>query len=346
MKKLTFFIGSHIAPNSILDVTNIGWMLKNKFELDLVAKDCAEVEEYFGDFNKYTFQGDSKVAEVRALFNYLKNNDTDAVIQMTAPTQHGWIVSLLTTYAGCKFVYRNDNDSFYSYRPRHGMEKLKYFGLHNITGRWPPKLADKCIVLGPSGKMRLVDRGVDEKRIGVLPPSIQPERITARSNSVSNLDHIEQDNVVLFIGRLNRLKGFDFLMEAIPKIVERRDDIHFLILGSGEQPELSDELESHVTFTGFVQPSEVGGYLEYGDVLTLPSLREAFGRVLLEALCADLRVIGRDVGDVSSITRNTFIEMEEFIEMVCSFEELPQESAENFYRENLQSAHVEFFREL
>jgi len=344
MTKLTFFIGAHVKPNVVLDVTNMGWMLKDEFELDLVAKEGPDVEEYFHDFSKHTFQGDSKTAEIRGLYDYLKNNDTDVVVQVTEPTQHGWIVALLSTYAGCKFVYRYDTDAFYSYRPRKGFEKIKYFGLHNLFGRWPPRMADGCIVLGPTGKGRLTDRGVDENKIGVLPPSIDPDRLASFApHSDLNLDHIEQENVVLFIGRLNRMKGFDFLMEVIPDILEQRDDLHFLILGSGDQPELSEELEAHVTFTGFVQPSDVSGYIHAGDVLVLPSLREGLPRVILEALCSNLTVVARDVGEVLSATQNVFTDVDEFIEMICSFEELPKQSGERFLRMHLQSIHIKFF---
>ncbi len=347
MRKLTFFVGAQVKPNVILDVTNMGWMLEDEFDLDLVAKECSDVDEYFDSFTKHTYKGDSKTAEVRAFYEYLKTNDTDVAVQVTKPTQYGWIVGLLAKRFGCKFVYRYDTDAFYSYVPRQGTEKIKYFAFHNVLGRWPPKFADGCIVLGPTGKGRLTDRGVDEDRIGVLPPSIDPDRLASFTPpSDLNLDHIEQENVVLFIGRLNRMKGFDFLMEAIPDILERRDDLHFLILGSGDQPELSEELEAHVTFTGFVQPSDVSGYLDAGDVLVLPSLREGLPRVILEALSSDLTVVARNVGEVTSATQNTFSTRSEFIEMVCSFERLPKNSAKKYYRERRSDDHLEFFNKV
>ena len=322
-------------------------MLKDEFKLDLVATDCSDVGEYFDDFDKYTFDGDSKIAEVRGLYNYLKNNETDAVVQVTEPTQHGWIAGLLSTYAGCKYIYRYDTDAFYSYKPREGLEKAKYFGLHNVLGRLPLKLADRHIVLGPTGKERLKKLGVKENQISILPPTINPERIESSTSGTDlNLNHIEQENVVLFIGRLNRMKGFYFLMDKIQDIIEKRNDIHFLIIGNGNQPTISDKLEKHVTFTGFVPPSEIGKYLDVGDALVIPSLREGLPRVLLEAKSSNLTIIARDVGEIKSATDNIFFSDSDFVDMVCSFENLPKDLGKEYHREDSLEEHVREFRKI
>ncbi|MFD1571295.1 glycosyltransferase family 4 protein [Halorubrum laminariae] len=350
MKRIAFFLGGHIAPNVVRDVTNMGSMLSEEFVLDLIATDDPQVNDGFPHFSKFTFTGTSRRSEIFGLNEYLSNNNPDALVQMSQPTQHGWLTTLLGKRAGCSTVYRYGTDAFEAFRVANGIQKVKFFLFHNMISSWLPRIADKSIVLGPAGKEQLLRRGVDESDIGILPPTIATYRINPDTKTppgiAATFETIQQENIVLFVGRLNRVKGFSLLMESIPQILQKRDDVHFVIAGSGEQPDLEDDLVDHVTFTGFVDPDHIGHLYDGADVFVLPSLREGLPRVLLEAQCAGLVTIAKDVGEVRSATENVFESRSEFIEMMCKFEDLPASSGEQFSRQNLQSDHIEFFSDL
>jgi glycosyltransferase involved in cell wall biosynthesis len=342
MSKVAFFIGAHISPNVVLDVTNMGWMLREEFELDLVATRCDETQSHFEEFDKYLFNGTSKLAEFKGLRDYLDEQQPDAVVQVTEPTQHGWITSLLKRKGSCKLVYRYDSDSFYSYKVRSGAEKAKYFALHNVLGQVPPRVADRCIVLGPNGSNRLESRGVNQDRIDVLPPTVNANRL--RNDRKWNLE-IEQENVVLFVGRLNEQKGFDLLMDSIDPVVNKRSDIHFVVVGDGDRSvSIPGRLENHVTLAGYVPMDEIGAYYHNSDLLVLPSMREGLPRVILEAMTCGLTVIATDVGEISSVTENVVNDQQEFIEHIINFEELPVANEDRFTRETQREDHVRFFR--
>jgi glycosyltransferase involved in cell wall biosynthesis len=103
---------------------------------------------------------------------------------------------------------------------------------------------------------------------------------------------------LLAAGRLSREKGFDLLLAAMPRVVQRLPGARLAILGEGP---LKDELIEQaralgladvVSFHGFQQ--NLWPYLRHADLLVVPSRREAFANVLLEALALGTPVVAAD----------------------------------------------------
>ncbi|HEV2992044.1 MAG TPA: glycosyltransferase [Candidatus Angelobacter sp.] len=99
-------------------------------------------------------------------------------------------------------------------------------------------------------------------------------------------------------GRLSNEKGFDLLLAAMPKVVECLPDVRLTILGQGPlQNELAEQvkklgLQESVSFVGFQQ--NPWPYLCHADLFVLPSRRESFGNVLLEALALETPAVAAD----------------------------------------------------
>lgn len=100
----------------------------------------------------------------------------------------------------------------------------------------------------------------------------------------------------LTVARLIYLKGHSFLLDAlaqIPKDVKYR----FVIVGEGPERQALEEkcaaldLTQRVTFTGNIPHQEIGKCYEEADVFVFPSLREATGTVLAEAISHGLAVV-------------------------------------------------------
>jgi len=142
--------------------------------------------------------------------------------------------------------------------------------------------------------------GVETHRIRRLPNAINvgeyqhlPPRDAFRSRR-----QIRSSKIVLFLGRLHRIKGPDLLLEAFRKVLDTFADIHLVIAGpdDGEESRLrrfvhAMRMEAAVTFTGFLDEAEKREALGGSDVTVLPSRSEVFALSAIESLLCGTPVI-------------------------------------------------------
>ncbi|HUF37494.1 MAG TPA: glycosyltransferase family 4 protein, partial [Anaerolineales bacterium] len=108
-------------------------------------------------------------------------------------------------------------------------------------------------------------------------------------------------------GPLEAIKGLPFLLGAAAKVLRNRQDVEFLIAGSGPEEEglrrLARELEisGHVTFVPNLL--DFTESLAAMDIFCLPSLRQGLGTIMLEAMALGKPVIATGVGGVYSVVR-------------------------------------------
>lgn len=120
---------------------------------------------------------------------------------------------------------------------------------------------------------------IDAEKIHVIPHGINlkhPAVNNTRKFSILNKLNIPQKNkIVLYAGSLSYLHGTPFLIEAIDLVNIKKQDVSFLVLGTGT---LEDKLkifikENQLTNTyllGFVPQEEIGIYLSLADILLIP----------------------------------------------------------------------------
>lgn len=114
--------------------------------------------------------------------------------------------------------------------------------------------------------------------------------------------------IVLYVGRLEALKGIDILVLAMAQL--ERSDAQLLIVGGDSQAEAevrdlkqlaaSLGIESRVRFVGAVEQSELPRYYNAADVCVMPSYYESFGLVAVEAMACGTPVIGSRVGGLAT----------------------------------------------
>jgi D-inositol-3-phosphate glycosyltransferase len=121
---------------------------------------------------------------------------------------------------------------------------------------------------------------------------------------------LKDDKILLFVGRIDPLKGADRLLEAMTYL---RDfpDLRLVVIGGDEssRPEveklrrLAAELgiTGRVTFQGTVAQKELPYFYSAADICVVPSYYESFGLVALEALACGTPVVAADVGDLKNI---------------------------------------------
>jgi len=111
--------------------------------------------------------------------------------------------------------------------------------------------------------------------------------------------------VLVTAGRLESVKGQEYLLEAFFKLIEKYGNIFLWILGDGSLKEMllsmvkSKKLENTVFFTGNVD--NVNDYLCESDVFVLPSLSEGTPMALLEAMASGLPIVATKVGENETI---------------------------------------------
>jgi len=112
---------------------------------------------------------------------------------------------------------------------------------------------------------------------------------------------------LVFVGRLDPVKGVPVLFDALEKVHQTRSDISLEIVGGGS---LKEELEARakdiagVTFHGYMSQDEVAAKIEASDALVLPSYAEGLPVVYMEALASARPVIATDVAGVSELVEN------------------------------------------
>lgn len=120
----------------------------------------------------------------------------------------------------------------------------------------------------------------------------------------------ERDNLVGYVGRLNKGKGVLNFVKAIPEISEERDEIKFLVGGEGQ---LRDEIEGYldkesligkVRLLGWIPHDELPKYLNELKLLILPSYTEGLPNIILEAMACGTPVLATPVGAITDIIKD------------------------------------------
>jgi len=152
------------------------------------------------------------------------------------------------------------------------------------------------------GRVRVIGNGVDTGRFRPV------DRLDARRS----LGIAEGATLVVSVGHLARVKGFDILLRAVPGIAAEYPGLRFVIVGgpaasSGAYPaELDSEvarlrIADRVTVTGPVPPEQVALWLSAADLFVLASEREGSPNALREALACGCPAVTCDVGDAREI---------------------------------------------
>ena len=110
------------------------------------------------------------------------------------------------------------------------------------------------------------------------------------------------------IGALQmRHKGQQYLIEAAADLAKTHPDIHFLLLGEGEDEQVLRRQAAglkNLEFVGFCD--DVGDYLAIFDLFVFPSLKEGLGSTLLDAMEFGKAIIAADVDGIREIVRHDY----------------------------------------
>jgi len=124
----------------------------------------------------------------------------------------------------------------------------------------------------------------------------------------------KKEDIILFtLSRLSskeRYKGYDKVLEALVKVKQQFSNVKYLIAGSYdiEEKRYIDEmskklhLEDAVVLSGFVPEEDLVAHFSMADIYVMPSMKEGFGIVFIEAMFYGLPVIaGNKDGSVDAL---------------------------------------------
>jgi glycogen synthase len=111
----------------------------------------------------------------------------------------------------------------------------------------------------------------------------------------------------LLVGRLVYEKGFQLALDALPGVIERVEDVRFLVAGSGtHEGELRAQaqrlgLDEHGVFLGWIGDDALHSLYRIADLCVVPSIYEPFGLVALEAMASGCPCIVADTGGLREV---------------------------------------------
>ncbi len=165
--------------------------------------------------------------------------------------------------------------------------------------------ADRIISISGYTRDRLIkEQNLDPDKISILPCTFDDSQFQIAPKPAYLLEKYglkPEQPIILTVSRLagmERYKGYDQILEAMPKIRQALPNAHYMIVGKGddrpriEQLIAQKGLEDCVTLAGFVPDEQLCDYYNLCDVFAMPSKREGFGIVYLEALACGKPVLG------------------------------------------------------
>jgi phosphatidylinositol alpha-1,6-mannosyltransferase len=145
------------------------------------------------------------------------------------------------------------------------------------------------------------------------PPRVMPMGVDTQRFSARPQNGEDSSQTVLFVGRLAKKKGVEYLIRAFPHVLARHPEARLTVVGDGpchgELETLSAQLglADRACFAGAQPPAELPRFYAGSRLFVGPSLvtrggdTESFGLVFVEAMAADCPVVGTSVGGIPDV---------------------------------------------
>ena len=171
-----------------------------------------------------------------------------------------------------------------------------------LIGKRIFKAADGIQFLGSELYKYILKLNIAADKLFVIPRGVDTELFKPRDGNEflrKDLGIKEEDMVVLYVGRLDLIKGVNYLFRAIKEILPHYKNLKFLIVGDGslrkECETFAKPFSDDIIFTGFRE--DIPELMNISDIFVLPSLAEGAANVVMEASASGLPVIVTDVGE-------------------------------------------------
>lgn len=185
--------------------------------------------------------------------------------------------------------------------------------LARLAAKFVLKKADYVIAVSAALRERIREEyGVSEGRISVINMGVDPRLFRPRDKKEvrEQLELPLDGKVVLFAGGLISVKGLEYLLMAVPRVLEREKKALFILVGTGSLEarlrQMARELgvSEQVRFVGERPHEELPLWLSAAEVIVLPSLDEGLPVLLMEGLASGVPVVATRVGGSSEVVKD------------------------------------------
>ena len=202
----------------------------------------------------------------------------------------------------------------------HATESGRNSGIHDETQRyindteWMLTYEASEVIVNSNYMKGELQRlfGLPYEKINVVPNGVNLSLFNGIERDYNFRRRFAMDNekIILFMGRLVYEKGIQHLISAMPKILNGYHDSKLVICGKGG---MLDELQAQVNamgisnkvyFAGYMNGKDVQRMYKAADIAVFPSTYEPFGIVALEAMLSENPVVVSDVGGLNEIVQH------------------------------------------
>lgn len=153
--------------------------------------------------------------------------------------------------------------------------------------------------------------GIPKERLVLIPNALSNNRHEIRRNSKSKLRKSyginDDEKIILFAGRLDKVKGVDELIEAFKLLQPTSPNTRLIMAGDGGFKSLFERINPYwgkVIFTGFISKEQLYELYSISDLGVVPSLHEEFGYVALEMIQNGLQTLVNNSTGLREIADN------------------------------------------
>ncbi len=202
----------------------------------------------------------------------------------------------------------------------HATENGRNSGIHDETQRyindteWMLTYEATEVIVNSNYMKNELQRifGLPFEKINVIPNGINLTNFSGVERDYDFRRQFAMDNekIILYVGRLVYEKGVQNLIGAMPKILSNYHDAKLVICGKGGMmDELKQEarnlgIENKVYFAGYCDSKKIQKMYKCADIAVFPSTYEPFGIVALEAMLAGVPTVVSDVGGLNEIVEH------------------------------------------
>ncbi|AGF97070.1 glycosyltransferase [Methanosarcina mazei Tuc01] len=161
------------------------------------------------------------------------------------------------------------------------------------------KLADLDFVHGEKLKLELIKRGVLNSKISIIPHGDY-----SFFSSIIHKKINEEENTILFFGRILEYKGIDYLIKAEPLISEKIPNIKIIIAGSGDFSKYESMINNKNHFeiiNEYIPDEKVSELFQKSSVVVLPYVEASQTGIIPIAYAFKKPVVATDVGSLSEV---------------------------------------------